>query len=52
MAREIAVVAGAVLVGLRWHSEFGWFIVAIVAVFIINLIKDKEYEQKDSEDQR
>lgn len=46
------VIAVAVLTGLAWHSDFGWFIVAIAAVFIINLIKDKEYEQKDSKDQR
>ncbi len=50
MAREIAVIAGAVLVGLQWHSEWGWFILAIVTVFIINIIKDNE--QKDSKDQR
>ena len=50
MAREIAAIAGAVLVGLQWHSEWGWFIVAIAAVFIINIIKDNE--QKDSKDQR
>lgn len=52
MAREIAVIAVAVVVGIHWNCDWGWFIVAIVAVFIINLIKDKEYEQKDSEDQR
>lgn len=45
--KYMTIVAGAVLVGLHWHSEFGWFIVAIVAVFIINLIKDKANEKEN-----
>lgn len=48
--KYLAVIAGAVLVGLTWHSEFGWFIVAIVAWFIINIIKDEERKlDKDRE---
>ena len=43
--KYMAIVAGAVLVGLRWHSEFGWFIVAIVAAFIINLLIDKNEKE-------
>jgi hypothetical protein len=43
-----AVIAGAVLAGLQWHSEWGWFILSIVTVFIINIIKDNE--QKSPKD--
>lgn len=46
------VIAAAVLVGLHWQSDFGWFLVAIGAIFIIHLLKNKEYEQKNREDQR
>ena len=47
-----AVIAVAVLVGLHWSSEFGWFTAGIAAVFFINILIDKHYEQKDSEDPR
>ncbi len=46
----MAIVAGAVLVGLRWHSEWGWFIVAIVAAFIINILIDKADEKENRQD--
>lgn len=46
--KYVAVIAGAVLAGLQWHSEWGWFILAIVTVFIINIIKDNE--QKSPKD--
>lgn len=45
--KYVAVIAGAVLVGLHWHSEMGWLIVAIVGVFIINLLIDKEDEKEN-----
>jgi len=52
MKKYVAVVVIAVLVGLHWHCDFGWFLVAMITAFIINYLIDKENEQKDSEDQR
>lgn len=40
--KYLAVIAGAVVVGLAWQSEFGWFIVAIAAAFIINVMRDND----------
>lgn len=48
--KYLAVIAGAVLVGFHWHSEWGWFIALIVAAFIINLLIDKENEKENRQD--
>ncbi len=43
--KYLLTIAGAVLVGLHWHCEWGWLLVATVATFIINILIDKHYEQ-------
>lgn len=43
--KYLATIVIAVLVGLHWHCEWGWLLVAVTATFIINLLKDREYEQ-------
>lgn len=43
--KYLATIVIAVLVGLHWHCEWGWLLVAVIATFIINIFIDKEYEQ-------
>lgn len=43
--KYLATIVIAVLVGLHWHCEWGWLLVAVIATFIINILIDKEYEQ-------
>lgn len=43
--KYLLTIAGAVLVGLHWHCEWGWLLVAVIATFIINILIDREYEQ-------
>lgn len=42
--KYIAIIAGAVLLGLHWASDMGWLVVLTVAWFIINEVID--YEQR------
>lgn len=43
--KYLLTIAGAVLVGLHWHCEWGWLLVAVIATFVITILNDKEYEQ-------
>jgi hypothetical protein len=43
--KYMAVVAGAVLVGLHWQSRLGWFTLTIITIFIINILIDIENER-------
>jgi len=44
--KYLLTIAGAVLVGLHWHCEWGWLLVAVIATFIINILIDREYERE------
>lgn len=44
--KYLLTIAVAVLVGLHWHCEWGWLLVAVIATFIINIFIDKEYERE------
>lgn len=44
--KYLATIVIAVLVGLHWHCDWGWLLVAVTATFIINLLKDREYERE------
>lgn len=46
----VEVILGAVLVGFHWHSDLGWFIVLMAAALIINLLIDKENEQREKKE--
>lgn len=43
--KYLLTIALAVLVGLHWHCEWGWLLVAVIATFIITILKDKDYER-------
>ena len=44
--KYIAIIAGAVLLGLHWASDMGWLVVLTGAWFIINATIDYERSKK------
>ena len=44
--KYLATIVIAVLVGLHWHCEWGWLLVAVIATFVLTIINDREYERE------
>lgn len=44
--KYLLTIAGAVLVGLHWHCEWGWLLVATMAIFVLTILNDREYERE------
>ena len=47
--KYLAVIAGAVFLGLHWCSDIGWMVALIGGTFIINILIDQEHEQSTNE---
>ncbi len=47
--KYLAVIAGAVFLGLHWSSDIGWMVALIGGTFIINILIDQEHEQRSKE---
>lgn len=47
--KYIITIGLAVALGLHWNTDMGWLIVGIATVFIINFLKDRDYEREKKE---
>ena len=47
--KYVAIIAGAVYLGLRWGSDMGWMVALIGGAFIVNILIDKKNEQSTKE---
>lgn len=47
--KYLITIGAAIALGIKWGSDYGWFVVAMIAVFIINILIDKDYERKKKE---
>lgn len=45
--KSAAVIAGAFITGMHWQSRLGWFIVIIVAMFLITIINEQGKKERD-----
>lgn len=43
--KYLATIVIAVCIGLHWHCDWGWLLVAVIATFVLTILNDKEYEQ-------